>query len=164
VQGPTPSEEDVDGTASIYRVSGADGVDLDIGDISWDNGERSLTVVDRLGSPARFDGVVGRLRMSVTPLMGRCVVELSAARFTRADRPSLTKVDLTDLAEEIGADIEGKLRSFGASDVGTKEEVLGVQHQRRGYWCALFDDDSPHVPAVAYFLTRIVPVHLGLRA
>jgi hypothetical protein len=162
--GSTPSEEDLDGTAHIYRVVGPEGVELELGDIMWENGERSLTVLDRLSSPSMFDGLVRRLRMTVQPVEGEVrVVELSAARFMRLDRPSLVKSEIPILSDEIGVDVIRALSSAGALRVGTKEDVLGVRHTRRGYWCATFDPAHTQVPAAAFLLVRILPVHLRLR-
>jgi hypothetical protein len=162
--GPTPNEEDFDGTADIYRVVGPDGVELELGDIVWENGERSLTILDRRSSPSKFDGLVRRLRMTVQSVEGGVrVVELSAARFKRSDRPSLMQSEIPILSDEIGVDVVKALLSTGALKVGTKEDVLGVMHTRRGYWCATFDRAQPQVPAAAFLLVRILPVYLRLR-
>ena len=69
---------------------------------------------------------------------------------------------IPELSEEIGVNIVNALVSVGARQVGTKEQVLGARHNRRTYWCAVFADEHPHVPAVAFLLMRIVPVHLEL--
>jgi hypothetical protein len=161
--GPTPSEEDADGMARLYRVQGPDGLLLELGDISWENGERSLMVLDRVHAPARFDGLVGRLRMTVQSVVEGLCVELSAAGFSGTDRPSLRKADVPAMSWQIGIDIVDALSSVGATAVGTKEEVLGVRHQRRDYWCVVFDEDALHVAAVAFLLMRILPVHLELQ-
>jgi hypothetical protein len=163
--GPTPSEEDVGGSARIYRIAGPEAIALELGDIAWDNGERSVMLLDRMNPPSKFDGLVRRLRMSVTPIDAHeAVVELSVARFNQPNRPSLVQADVRKVGSEIGVDIIQSLTSAGARQVGTKEQVLGVQHNRRGYWCAVFADTNPHVPAVAFLLLRIIPVHLELHA
>ena len=162
--GPTPTEEDVDGTAVLYRVVGPGDVELGLGDIAWDNGERSLMIVDRLDSPVRFDGLVRRLRMTVQQSDQGLCVELSMARLVKNGRPSLMRADLTAFSDEINVDVSRSLLSAGALLVGTKEELLGVHHQRRHYWCAIFDAEQEHVPAVAFLLMRIIPVDLGLEA
>ena len=162
--GPTPTEEDVDGTAVLYRVVGPGDVELELGDIAWDNGERSLMIIDRLNAPARFDGLVRRLRMTVQQSDQGLCVELSMARLAKSGRPSLMKADLTAFSEEINVDVSRSLLSAGALLVGTKEDLLGVRHQRRQYWCAVFEVGQEHVPAVAFLLMRIIPVYLGLEA
>jgi hypothetical protein len=163
--GPTPSDEDFNGTARAYWVKGADGVDLELGDIRWDNGERSLAVLDRKTSPQRFDGLVRRLRMTVQAVSGeKSIVELSGALLRQEHHPSLLKVDVPAFSQEIGIDIAAELLAAGADEVGTKAALLGVTHQKRGYWCALFPDANQHLPAIAFFLMRIVPVHLELKA
>lgn len=161
--GPTPSEEDADGRARIYRIVGPESVELELGDIAWDNGERSITVLDRLSSPSKFDGLVRRLRMSVQPIDAHeAVVELSVARFKDPRQPSLMRAEIPTLGKEIGVDIIETLISAGARQVGTKGQVLGAQHNRRGYWCAVFAGTHPHVPAVASLLVRIIPVSMEL--
>lgn len=159
VAGPTPADEDASGVATLYRIVDGDGRSALLGDVRWGNDERSIAILET--AIERLDGLVGRLRMTVQPSGSLNVVELSSARWARAEWPSLGQADIEDLGRRLGIDVVAVLTSAGAVQVGLKETMLGVTNQRRSYWCAVFGDESAWVPPIAFFLTRVVPVYAG---
>ena len=57
-----------------------------------------------------------------------------------------------------GVDIAEVLGRFGATDVGTRADVIGDEGKRRGFMCAVGDPTAKHLPVVARFLTRVLPL------
>jgi hypothetical protein len=52
---------------------------------------------------------------------------------------------------------------FGAEDFGKKENVLSDTSKRRNYLAVVYRDAS-HMPAVAHFVCRIMPLYRGFEA
>lgn len=101
----------------------------------------------------------GALRMSRLRIAGDVVVELAMAE-RRADGKGRgkRKASLHELNTAAGVDTESILRGAGALQVDTRAEVISDTSNRRNYLCARFDRDAPHSLAVAYFVTRVLPL------
>ena len=54
------------------------------------------------------------------------------------------------------------LRSFGASGFGTKNELWGDIGRHKNYLAVTFPDSATHVPAIAHFVSRILPLYAGI--
>jgi hypothetical protein len=161
---PPGGEAESPGRATVYEVSGPDGVALHVGDISWPNGERSVQVIDRLQSPSRFDRLRHGLRLSVLRRGDLQYVELRQARMKDEHWSNLFVATREELAAGAGADVWSALMDVGAKAVGPREDILGGDERKRPGLCALFDDEGDLVPLCAYVLTRIAPIHRQLRA
>jgi hypothetical protein len=75
------------------------------------------------------------------------------------------KVDEAGFALPLGGqDPHEIFNRFGALGFGTRELILNETNKRKLYLCVKFADDAQHVPAVAHFLSRIMPLHAGLVA
>ena len=101
----------------------------------------------------------GALRMSRLKIDGDVVLELAMAeRRPDGKGRGKRKASLSELDAAAGVDVEDILRSAGALRVGTRAEVISDSSNRRNYLCARFHDNAPHALAVAYFVTRVLPL------
>ena len=148
-----------DGRSRVFEVTGPDDLRLLVRDTTWDTGERDLAVHDRCDAPQRFDRLVSGSRLTVQPGL----VELRQARMKPGGWSNLFKADLAELDDGAGTDVATALRDAGATDVGTREEVLGDTGRRRSFVVATFADGR-EVPVVAYVLTRVAPVWFEVAA
>ena len=82
-----------------------------------------------------------------------------------ANQATAIKVDEAGFASALGGqDPHEIFKRFGAVGFGTRESVTNETNKRKLYLCVKFADDAQHVPAVAHFLSRIMPLHAGLVA
>lgn len=69
---------------------------------------------------------------------------------------------LKELDKFSGFDTQGTLIDFGATVIGTKEEVFGETGTSRNVLTVVFPPDSYAVPVAAFVITRVLPVYNGL--
>jgi hypothetical protein len=73
-------------------------------------------------------------------------------------------VNKAQLSAPIGnADAEQVLRSFGASGYATKSELWGETGGHKNYLAVTFPDSATHIPAVAHFISRILPLYANIK-
>ena len=97
------------------------------------------------------------LRMSCQHIGETQVVEIRRAKI-KDDKGWSTAVQtsVNDLTESAGVDVVKILQDFGAVAVGTRGEVAADVGKRRNELCASFAGAPGHLPAVAFFLSRVV--------
>lgn len=106
----------------------------------------------------------GGLRFGRIPNTGDQVAfELRQARIEDANLwSSAFKATIADNDAVIGGDFESLMREFGASDLGTRGDLLGDTSNRKNYLCFICEEEAEDVLAVAYFLTRVIPLAQGV--
>lgn len=146
------------GQAVEALVVAAGGVELDVSCFIGDSGEGSVRCVSRGSSPEDFERLVHGARLGL--YTGADRFEIRQLRLLRWDvsagwgNPSGTGLD--ELSQLLGADAQAFLRSLGASEVGTKEEILGSRGRDLVVTWPL--GAGPEVPLAAWTLTRAVPI------
>jgi hypothetical protein len=151
------------GHARTYRVLGLNPqeVELVVYDVSWVDGSREVFAPEREeGNHPRFDGIVGRLRLGVHTLGPISYIMLGVVALPEGGRrASMRWPALPEISESAGAPLDETLVGAGALRVGTREEVLGDDGTQRQRIAATFDPmGAPHVPAMAFVLTRVAPI------
>ena len=58
--------------------------------------------------------------------------------------------------------MEAALRAFGVTGYGTRFQVLGEGGVRRNYLCMTMAEGNEDAPAVAHFLTKVLPLARGV--
>ena len=72
-------------------------------------------------------------------------------------------VDKAQLSKPIAnGDADQVLRSFGASGFASKSELWGETGGRKNYLAVTFPDSATHIPAIAHFISRILPLYAGI--
>ena len=130
----------------------------------WINGDRDVRLHDRGTAPQQFDRFTSTGRLGLAPVgTDECYVELMQAQMGENDHPTLRKVELEELSQGAGCDVEAVLTKMGAK-VGTRASLIGDTSKRRSRYCARFPSRATEVAVVAYVLTRIAPFHHQIRA
>lgn len=87
------------------------------------------------------------------------LVELAmAVHRPTGKRRSAILATLSDMNAASGVNVADVLVEHGALAIGTRSELFGDTSRRKNYLCARFADDATHALAVAYFLTRVLPL------
>jgi hypothetical protein len=85
-------------------------------------------------------------------------IELAQMQFTDFPWSGLRRVGWDELEAGAGNDVRSMLLRHGATRVGTREELESCTHQRRNYLAAHFPRGDDEIPALAFILTRVVPL------
>lgn len=158
IEGQTAAGAWTNGTGRLYDLTGPDALHLTVRDTSWDNGERDVVACERHDSPAGFDTLVERLRLTVQDYGGP-YLELRQARVRDNGRAGLFNPDPAVLDAGAGVDVRAVLLSHGATAVGTREELTddgGPARHRLGVH--LGPAARGTLAAIADLLMRVAPV------
>lgn len=162
ISGQTTRREDADGLARTWWLRCGDEILLCLADVAWENGERDVRVLDRGHSPQRYDRLVHGVRLGVQSHGDDRFCELRQNRMKPGDWSNLYKATLAELSRGAGLDVREALLDAGALEVGSRSEVLVDDGRRRAESCVLFHGGELRVPAVAYALTRVMPLYNGV--
>ncbi|MCD9624213.1 serine/threonine protein kinase [Rhabdothermincola salaria] len=161
--GASPFEEAV---ASVYRAVLPDGGYVDFAyACSDDAGEAWIQGLDTLHVPSRLTRLAQGLRASEQegPDPNAVYLRLRQARLTPDRGPdwsNVFKASLSELDAGAGCDVAAVLMSAGAKAVDSQAVAIGDTGRTRGESCVVYDPDEPgDVPALAYFLTRVIPLY-----
>jgi hypothetical protein len=151
------------GVARVYLVRGPAGEMLEIVDRTADTGERWVSGGDMFETPMPLSRLRQGLRMSVNKIDGGSMAELRQARISNDNGWSnLFQASATEMDGGAGVDVEATLRAFGATGFGTRFDVLGEAGVRRNYLCMTMPEENEDAPAVAHFLTKVLPLSRGV--
>jgi len=161
------------GTAEVYIVTLPAGgvIEMHVCSAEPEGQKEMWTRVNQaFGVPGSWDHVVRSKRMNVYPLANQHqYIELSQVRMKPDGKfdnsATAIKVDEAGFASALGGqDPREIFKRFGALGFGTRESIINETNKRKLYLCVKYSEDAQHVPAVAHFLSRIMPLHAGLVA
>jgi serine/threonine protein kinase len=153
------------GTSRVYLVRGPGSVMFEVLDHLADSGERWVQGGDVFQSPLPFSRLGHGLRMGTLPLGDQIRIQLNQGRIINSEGWSNTfKAAVEELDAGAGVGVEDTLRRFGATAFGTQAEVFDDTGARRNYVCTTSDPTNEDLPAVAYFVTRVMPLAHGVQA
>jgi serine/threonine protein kinase len=147
------------GQVGTYLVDGPAGELLEV--LQYRAGDGTIWVQggDTFQTPMPLQRIGRALRLGTQLLDENVMMELRMARITDGDGWSnMYQVSLGELEQTTGTDVCEILRTFGAIAVGTRSEILDDQGPRRNTLCVLGSRQAEHLPVVAHFLTRVLPL------
>lgn len=158
----TGGEERGPGVSHVYLIHGPAGEAIEIRDnITAD--ARWVDCLDTFQTAMPWKRLAQGLRMGTTLDGDRMMIELRQARINDDKLWSnLYKATASELDDGAGCGVRSLLSDWGAMSYGTREEVIGDTSQRRTYMCVTASSDTEHLPAIAYLLTRVVPLARGV--
>jgi serine/threonine protein kinase len=154
----TGGEEVGPGTIQTYLVRGPAGETLEILQYRCDDGTTWVQGGDTFQTELPLKRLGQGLRLSTAVEDDRMMIELRVARMDDQKWSNLFKAERAELDAAAGVDIAEVLGPFGATDVGTRADVIGDDGRRKGFMCVVGDPGAEHLPAVAHFLTRVLPL------
>jgi hypothetical protein len=159
------------GVAEVYVVTEPEGGVLEVrvyeattsaGTARWVGIEQSL------GEPDRLRHAVRSLRISIyegddgSPWMelSQAQLKLTGNILGQATKKLVNESKLS--APLMPIEARELFNRFGASDFGTRAEIMGDTSNRRNYLAVKFGSDSKHLAAIAHFVSRIMPLYKGI--
>lgn len=159
------------GIAEVYHSIDAEGGVIEILVCSADvNGltERWTATGNGFGYPDRLSHAVRSLRISIDEKSNFRYMELMQAQLKKspkyvnqATKKMVNKVQLE--APLNGQDINQIFKAFGASNFGTKQSLWGESNNKRNFLAVTFPESATHVPAIAHFISRILPLYANIK-
>lgn len=119
------------------------------------------------GYPDRVSHAVRSLRISIGVKDGVNYMEMMQAQLKTSPKhphqSTKKMVNKDQLSKPItGATADQVFQQFGVSGFGTKQELWGEAGRRKNFLAITFPDSSTHLPAVAHFVSRILPLYAGI--
>ena len=157
------SSVEVDGESYPAAITGPSGLELDLAVFMSESGQGMVHCPEPAGVPADYTrlGHGARLGVYVEEDGNWVVKQLRLLRFssdTGWGNPTLTNQE--ELSSLLGCSAKDLLLSAGASEVGTKAEILGTTGKDLAIrWSP---DAGPEVPLAAYAMTRVLPIFRAL--
>ncbi|MFC1604404.1 hypothetical protein ACFL5F_05180 [Planctomycetota bacterium] len=150
------------GEAHVYQATIRSGVNLEIGDVTWETGDREVQCLScSRSTPEKLRRLRRGLRLVVKHVDKDTIrVDLRQARIDfdqGEDWSKLYQATMEELTEGAGISVRKLLEGFGA-EVDRREQLLGDTGPHRFRLCAIFPTESNHLPVVCYVLTRILPL------
>ena len=158
------------GVADVYHSADSDGGIIEIlvcTAETADGTERWTATGNGFGYPDRLTHAVRSLRISIDDRNNVHQMELMQAQLKKEpkhlNQATKKMVDKAQLSKPIAnGDADQVLRSFGASGFASKSELWGETGGRKNYLAVTFPDSATHIPAVAHFISRILPLYAGI--
>jgi len=159
----TGGEERGPGIANVYLIHGPAGEAIEIHDNATADA-RWVVASDTFQTSLPLKRLGQGLRMGSTIDGDRMMIELRQARINDDKLWSnLYKASAAELDAGTGCDVGALLAAWGGVGYGTREDVVGDASGRRSYMCVAASPGVEHLPAVAYLLTRVLPLVRGTK-
>ncbi len=158
------------GTAIVYHsVDGEGGIiEILVCTAETEDGLKQWTATGNgFGYPDRLSHAVRSLRISITAAQGQSHMELTQAQLKlNPKHPNQSARKMVN-SDQLSSPLHGYeagllLKSFGAEGFGTKAALWGETGGHRNYLAVTFRKEKTHVPAVAHFISRIIPLYAGI--
>ena len=152
------------GEAHHYLVTGPAGEALQLTDYQADEA-RWIQVTDTFQTGMPLKRLGQGLRLGTAIDAESMMIELRQARI-KDDKlwSNLFKAEARELDQGANCDVENLMVEWGAIGYGTREEQVGDQSNRKRQMCVVAPTDVEHLPAVAFLVTRILPLARGITA
>ena len=93
-----------------------------------------------------------------TTISGQFSVRLQALRYKEPGRANLASITWDELNKLLGASATEMLKSFGATELGTAEQILNVSNKTKNQLAMIYPNDCSEAAFAAYALTRVLPL------
>ena len=158
------------GIAEIYHSTDGDGGVIEILICTADTEEgvsRWTATGNGFGYPDRVSHAVRSLRISINEEDNNCHMELMQAQLKKQPKyPNQSTKKMVNKVQFskpiVNGDAENVFQSFGSSGFGTKSELWGETGGHKNYLAVTFPTSATHVPAIAHFISRILPLYAGI--
>lgn len=148
------------GEGTSFRITTSDDLDLVILVIVWPDASPEVILLDWIDGLQKYQRLKNAGRMGVLTSLGTdWFTELRVMKYANKDSlPTLSGASLSEIANMLESDPVELLRSNGALAVGTREEIALDKGRRRNELAIKFNPGDAGVLAVAYTLTRVLPL------
>ena len=156
---PMGEEVELNGVRLLSYMRTPDGGDIHVGFTKWSNGQADLVGLAKVSGPDVYERLTRAGRMQVaTTISGQYSVRLQALRYKEPGRANLASITWDELNKLLGASATEMLKSFGATELGTAEQILNVSNKTKNQLAMIYPNDCSEAAFAAYALTRVLPL------
>jgi hypothetical protein len=156
---PMGGEEELDGQRLLAYMRTPDGGDIHVGYTKWSDGSSDLVGLVKVSGPDVYDRLTHAGRMQVATTNSRDYsVRLQALRYKEPGHANLASITWDDMNKLLGSSASEMLKSFGATELGSAEEILNVSNRTRNQLAMICPQGNHEALFAAYALTRILPL------
>ena len=156
---PMGEEVELDGVRLLSYMRTPDGGDIHVGFTKWSNGQADVVGLAKVSGPDVYERLTRAGRMQVaTTISGQFSVRLQALRYKEPGRANLASITWDELNKLLGASATEMLKSFGATELGTAEQILNVSNKTKNQLAMIYPNDCSEAAFAAYALTRVLPL------
>ena len=158
------------GVAEIYHSTDKDGGVIEIlvcAAVIDQKIVRWTATGNGFGYPDRLSHAVRSLRISISEDNGINHMELMQAQLKKEpkypNQSTKKMVNKDQLSSPIvGGNADQVFQLFGAKGFATKSELWGETGGHKNYLAVTFPNSATHLPALAHFVSRILPLYAGI--
>ena len=156
---PMGGEEELDGQRLLAYMRTPDGGDIHVGFTKWADGLADIVGLVKVSGPDVYERLTkaGRMQVAATS-SGHNSVRLKALRYKEPGHAILASISWDDLNKLLESNASEMLKSFGAIDLGTAEEILNVTNKTKNQLAMVSPQGNHEAMFAAYALTRILPL------
>ena len=152
-------EEELDGQRLLAYMRTPDGGDIHVGFTKWADGLADVVGLVKVSGPDVFERLTKAGRMQVAPTSsGHNSIRLKALRYKEPGHANLASITWDDLNKLLDSNASEMLKSFGAIDLGTAEEILNVTNKTKNQLAMVSPQGNHEALFAAYALTRVMPL------
>lgn len=147
------AEEQV-GTRFLALLTGPGEIQLELGLTEFKDFDGEVKTLDHGTTPLPYSRLTHGCRMTIFQEKDFNWSELRYAKLDENLWSNLSMADINFLSHLLGLSLSKTLQDYGASLIGTREEILGETNNRRNQLCVTYPKDNHILPFLAYMLTR----------
>lgn len=156
---PMGGEEELDGQRLLAYLRTPDGGDIHVGFTKWADGLADIVGLVKVSGPDVYERLTKAGRMQVAPTSSEHnSVRLQALRYKEPGRANLASITWDDLNKLLESNASEMLKSYGAVELGTAEEILNVTNKTKNQLAMISPQGNHEALFAAYALTRILPL------
>lgn len=144
------------GTRFLALVTGPSEIQLELGLTLYKDFDGEVKTLDHGITPLPYSRLTHGCRMTVFREKEFNWSELRYAKLDDNLWSNLSMADINFLSKLLEISLGNTLKDYGATLVGTREEILGDTNNRRNQLCVTFPKENYELPFIAYTLTRPV--------
>jgi hypothetical protein len=147
------------GNVSKFRVTTSDELDMVFGLVTWPHATVEVRHIETIDGLEKYKRLEQAGRMGVGVYKDNLwYAELRAMKKSKKDRATLNQVSLAELSEMLEGDAKKLLSDSGVVQIGSKAELAGDTSKRKNYLSFMCEVDNEKAIAVAFTLSRVLPI------
>jgi len=159
---PLDAEDDSEQTGSVskFRITTTDDLDMVLGLVTWPAAKPEVRSIEFIDGLKKYERLSKAGRLGILPFneAGFWIAELRAMKIATNAWPTLNSVTFEELSIMAQSDAASLLLENGALELGTRAELFGDTSRRKNYLAMKCKAGDTKVVAVAFALTRVLPV------
>jgi hypothetical protein len=160
---PFGSSESLPATQHLAFITGPDQIALETAYLIFSNGDRDVRVIEIGDTPNPYLRLGHGGRLGIYAMGKDYYCETRAMKLGEESWSNLQNTTYSEIESWLGSNVNELLRSVGATELITREQLFGDIGRRRNVLATSFAGDNFLAPLSIYAMTRPLPLLKGAR-